>query len=84
MRESAGLEFVKDGNRKQSGFKCGLTVPGCRENTRPAGKLQGLDALKATVPGFVRRKGRSGGRISALEAVYEGCRSIDKKNWDIR
>ena len=32
--------------------------------------MQGLDALKAAVPGFVRRKGRSGGRISALEAAY--------------
>jgi hypothetical protein len=30
--------------------------------------------LKAAVPGFVRRKGRSGGRISALEAAYEEYR----------
>jgi len=44
------------------------------ENTRPGGKMQWLDALKAAIPGFVRRKGRSGGRISALEAAYEEYR----------
>src|SRR5450759_147142 len=69
MRESARLEPVKDGDRKQGGFKCGTTVPGRRENTRSGGKMQELDALKAAVPGFVRRNGRSGGRISALEAA---------------
>lgn len=36
--------------------------------------MQGLDALKAAVPGFVRRKGSSGGRISALEEAYEEYR----------
>jgi len=39
--------------------------------------MQGLEALKAAVPGFVRRKGRSGGRISALEAVYEEYQLTD-------
>ena len=33
--------------------------------------MQGLDALEAAVPGFMRRKGRSGSRILALEAAYE-------------
>jgi len=48
--------------------------PRMTENTRPGGKMQWLDALKAAIPGFVRRKGRSGGRISALEAAYEEYR----------
>jgi|GEM_PF-1801193 len=37
--------------------------------------MQGLDALKAAVPGFVRRKGRNRARITALEAAYEEYRS---------
>src|SRR5450759_1977106 len=74
LRESARLEPVKDRNGKQGGITCGMTVPGGRENTRPGGKMQGLDALKAAVPGFMRRKGRTGGRISALEAAYEEYR----------
>jgi len=36
--------------------------------------MQELEALKAAVPGFMRRKGRSGSRISALEAACEGYR----------
>jgi len=36
--------------------------------------MQELEALKAAVPGFMRRKGRSGSRISALEAAYEEYR----------
>jgi len=40
MREGAGLEFVKDGNRKQGGFKCGRTVPGRRELTRSGGDVE--------------------------------------------
>ena len=36
--------------------------------------MQGLDALKAAVQGFVRRKGRNRARITALEAAYEGYR----------
>ena len=71
MRESARLEPVKDRNGKEGGITCGMTVPGGRDSTRPGGKMQGLDALKAAVPGFVRRKGRSGGRISASEEAYE-------------
>ena len=74
MRESTHLESVKDGDRKKGRLKCGMTVSRQRENTRPGGKMQGLDALKAAVPGFMRRKGRSGGRISALEAAYEEYR----------
>ena len=67
---------------KQGGFKCGITVPGRRGNMRPIGKMHGLNALKAAVPGFVRRKGRSGGRISALEAAYEEyrIRQLDRIN----
>jgi hypothetical protein len=39
--------------------------------------MQELEALKAAVPGFIRRKGRSGSRISALEAAYEKeCRFV--------
>ena len=36
--------------------------------------MQELEALKAAVPGFMRWKGRSGSRISALEAAYEEYR----------
>jgi hypothetical protein len=36
--------------------------------------MKGLDALKAAVPGFVRRKGRGRDRISALEASYREYR----------
>ena len=36
--------------------------------------MQGLDASKAAVQGFVRRKGRNRARITALEAAYEGYR----------
>jgi len=72
--ESTGLESVKERNRNQGGFQMRMTVPGQRENRRPGLKMQGLDALKAAVPGFVRRKGRSGCRISALELAYEGYR----------
>ena len=32
--------------------------------------MQGLGSLKAAAAGFVRRKGQSGGRISALEEAY--------------
>ena len=40
MRESTHLELVKDGNIKQGGFKCGMTVPGKWENTRPGGDMR--------------------------------------------
>jgi len=37
--------------------------------------MQELDALKAAVPGFMRRKGRNRARITALEAAYEEYRT---------
>jgi len=46
--------------------------------------MQGLDALKAAAAGSVRRKGRSDGRISALEAAYEEYRLIAHAGFDER
>jgi hypothetical protein len=57
MRESARLELVKDGNRKQSGFKCGTTVSRQRENTRPGGISQGQAASGRQTP--VNRAGKA-------------------------
>jgi hypothetical protein len=39
MREGTGVESVKDGDRKQVGFKCGTTVSRQREDTRPGGNI---------------------------------------------
>ena len=77
MREGTGLELVKDGDRKVGWIQMRDDCPRMTENTRPGGKMQGLNALKTAVPGFVRRKGCSGGRISALEVAYVEYRYTD-------
>jgi hypothetical protein len=48
MREGAGLLFMKDGDKKQGGFKCRMTVPGQREDTRFRGDMPGSGIGEAT------------------------------------
>ena len=45
-----------------------------RENTRLGGDMTGLGSELAANAGQPRRKGQISGRISALEAAYEGYR----------
>ena len=76
MREGTGLEIVKDGIRKQGGFKCGMTISRQRENTRLGGNMKGSVGKHAMVCGQPRRKGWNRTRIPALEAAYEGYRFV--------
>jgi|NGEPerStandDraft_9_1074522.scaffolds.fasta_scaffold04224_4 hypothetical protein len=46
-----------------------------RENTRLGGDMTGLGSELAANAGQPRRKGQISGRISALEAAYEGYRA---------
>ena len=48
MREGAGLESVKDGDRKQGGFKCGTTVPGHRRTKWLGGDIEKPGDVKTT------------------------------------
>jgi len=74
MREGTGLESVKDENGKQGGFKCGATVPGRRENTKPGAEMTGSVGEHVTDSSQPSRKGAVRGNITALEAAYEGYR----------
>jgi len=77
IREGAGLESVKEGDRKQGGFKCGTTVPGQRENTRLRDARPTPGGENAENNGQLCRKGSDGDRVLALEAVNEEYRLID-------
>jgi hypothetical protein len=70
MRQGAGLESVKDGDRKQGGFKCGMTVPGQRENKRPGGDMEMSVGEHTTESSQPCPKGRNRGKISVLEEAY--------------
>jgi len=65
---------VKDGDRKQGEFKCRATVPGRRENTKPGAEMTGSVGEHVTDSSQPCRKGAIRGNITALEAVYDGCR----------
>ena len=70
MRESTGLESVKDGNRKQGAFEYGMTVSGQWENTRPGGEMErsvGKGAAESSQP---CRKGQNSARVRALEEAH--------------
>jgi hypothetical protein len=58
MRESARLEPLKGGNRKQGGFKCGTIVSRQREITRPGGDMERSVGWNAKNVGQPCRKGR--------------------------
>ena len=77
MRESAGLEPLKDRNEKQDGFKCGMTVPGQRKTTRPEAHMTRLGDKPAANAGQPCPKGQNCGRMLALETVYDGYRLIE-------
>ena len=73
MREGAGLVFMKDGDKEQGGFKCGMTVPGQREDTRFRGDMpgSGISEGRTTADHAGRRgKGRIRDKLSALEEAY--------------
>jgi hypothetical protein len=70
LRESARLEPLKGGNRKQGGFKCGTTVPGRREITRPGGDMERSVVKRSEEANQPYRKSRILDRITELEVAY--------------
>jgi len=56
------------------GFQYGTTVPGRRGNTRSGGDVERSVGEHATDSSQPCRKGAVRGNITALEAVYDGCR----------
>jgi hypothetical protein len=75
MREGTGLEFVKDGNGKQGGFKCGTTVSRQQANRAAWRDMTRSGDGRAANTSQLSRKGAVRGKITALEAVYGEYRS---------
>jgi hypothetical protein len=74
MREGACLALVEDGARKKGRPVMREDYPRIRENTRPGGNMEravGEHTAEFSQPGW---KGAVSGKITALEAAYEGCR----------
>jgi len=52
MHEGTGLELVKDGDGEAGWIQMRDDCPRMTENTRPGGKMQGLDAFEGGGTGF--------------------------------